>query len=200
MKKLLWTLPLVILSGCAGLQPYGGKNSVALDLKGEGESAVVTLDRLPEGLLVTFDVVDNELVARPEEKIWMSDGVEFYADLRPYRERVLLNGYARGVFQIIAVPPVDGLPVRWEILSRGFPVPEGFSAAGRKTKNGYQIQMFLPADSFADIHGPFRDTIYIDVAVKDVDGEGNRSSVFWAGNSDNWQYPHNFKPLELPVY
>lgn len=211
MKILLWILPLLVLlagcarlhpgvrARCAGLRPYGGGKSVRIALDDPAEDpSVVTLDRLPDGLLVTFDVNDSELVVRPEEKIWMSDSVEFYADLRAYRERTLLNGYARGVFQIIAAPPAQGRPVRCEIISRGFPVPEGFSSAGCRTPHGYRIQMFLPEASFREIHGPFRDTLYMDASVNHVNGGGGNTKVFWKGNDDNWQYPHNFAPVTFP--
>lgn len=198
MKKIFWILPGIMLAGCAGIKPYGGERSMMISLDGEADAtAVVTLDRLPDGLLVTYDVTDEDLIAKPDEKIWMSDGVEFYADLRPYRERTLLNGYARGVFQIIVVPPVNNQPVRCELISRGFPIPDSFSATGRLTKHGYQIQLFLPEESFADIHGSLQGTIYLDVALKDVDADGSSKAVFWNGNGDNWQYPHNFAPVTL---
>jgi hypothetical protein len=199
MKTIFRLLLLLLLTGCAGLQPSGGEHSLSIQLDGSTDAtAEVTIDRRPDGLLVTFDVTDDSLVSKPKEKIWMSDSVEFYADLRPYRERVLINGYAKGAFQIIAVPPVAGNPVRCEIVSRGFPVPEGFSADGRLTEQGYQIQLFLPEKSFTEVHGPFRDPLYLDVALKDVDADGTKA-LFWKGNGDNWQYPHNFAPVCLPM-
>ncbi len=166
-----------------------------IQLEGKTSSAVVTIDRRPEGLSVTFDVTDRELFVKPDDKIWMSDCVELYVDLRPYRERVLLNAYARGVFQIIAVPPADGNPLRYEVISRGFPVPDGFTADGRLTDSGYQIQLFLPEMSFTEVHGPFRDTLYLDVALKDVHADGSSEALFWKGSNDNWQHPHNFAPV-----
>lgn len=198
MKNVFCGLFLMVLVGCTGVRPYGGEGSIRIHLDGDESAAEVTLERLLGGLLVTYDVLDEELVAKPDEKIWMSDCVEFYADLRPYRERVLLNTYARGVFQVIAVPPVDGAPVRAELISRGFPVPEGFSATGRLTESGYMIQLFLPEKSFAEIHGSLKGTIYLDVALKDVDANA-KQDLFWKGNGDNWQHPSNFSPVTLPV-
>jgi len=199
MKKLIRTLPLMLLTGCAGLKPFGGENSVKLDLSGAANlSAVATLDRVADGLLVTVDVKDSGLVVDPAKEMWESDCVEFYADLRPYRERALLNQYGPGVFQITVRPPANGVPSDWSFRSTGLPVPEGFTAKAVQTKGGYTAQMFLPEESTREIHGPIRDTVYVDVAVNNVNADGSRTKIFLKGNKDNWQFPRNFQPVTLP--
>lgn len=211
MKHLYWILPLVLLTGCAAfkpcvwcvqarLKPFGGKNSVKLDLPAKpGLSAVAVLDRLPDGIQVSVEVKDSDLVVNPAKELWSGDCVEFYADLRPYRERSLLNEYAQGVFQITVRPPSGKVPADWSFRSTGFPIPEGFTAKAAQTKGGYTVQLFLPDKSMREIHGPLRDTIYIDVAVNNVNADGSHTKIFWKGNSDDWQYPHNFQPVSLPL-
>jgi hypothetical protein len=199
MKKLLLIIPLIALTGCTELKPFGGENSVQLNLPGPADlAASAMLDRLPDGLLVTIKVLDDQLVADPEKPLWDSDSIEFYADLRPYRERELLNGYARGVFQLIVRPPAGDAPMDWSLKSYGFPVPEGIRVSSVRTASGYTVQFFLPEKSFREIHGPFRDTLYVDVAVNNVDADGRNEKIFWKGNGDNWQHPHNFQPVTLP--
>lgn len=200
MKKILWILPLMGLTSCAGLKPFGGENSVKLELPGTATlSAVAILNRLPDGLRVTVEVKDAVLITDPVKELWDGDCVEFYADLRPYRERTLFNQYAPGVFQITVRPPANGVPADWSFRSTGLPVPEGFTAKAAQTRGGYTVQIFLPAESVREIHGPLRDTIYMDVAVNNVNPDGSRTKIFWKGNKDNWQYPHNFAPISLPV-
>lgn len=199
MKKIIRALPLMLLTGCAGLKPFGGENSVKLDIPGTPDfSAVAILDRLPDGLLVTIHVNDRDLIVDPQKELWENDCVEFYADLRPYRERALLNQYAPGVFQVTVRPPSGGVPADWTFGSVGLPVPEGFTAKAVQTKGGYTVQIFLPAESTREIHGPIRDTIYVDVAVNNVNADGSRTKIFWKGNRDNWQHPRNFAPVILP--
>lgn len=198
MKKLLLILPLMTLTASAGLNPFGGEHSVQLDLPGTADlAAVATLDRLADGLQVTVAVRDDQLVADPEKEVWFSDSVEFYADLRAYRLRAL-NQYERGVFQVVVRPPVGGAPMDWHFKSYGFPVPEGLSVVAEPTPDGYRVQMFFPEDAMREIHGPFRDTLYLDVAVNDVDADGGSGKIFWKGNRDDWQYPHNFGAVSLP--
>jgi hypothetical protein len=200
MKKFIRALPLMLLTGCAGLKPFGGENSVKLELPGTADfSAAVILDRLPDGLRVTVEVKDGSLVTDSTKELWDGDCVEFYADLRPYRERVLLNQYGPGVFQITVRPPAGGVPADWSFRSTGLPVPEGFTAKAVQTKGGYTVQIFLPEESTREIHGPIRDTLYVDVAVNNVNAGGSRTKIFWKGNRDNWQHPHNFQPVSLPV-
>lgn len=200
MKKFIRALPLMLLTGCAGLKPFGGENSVKLELPGTANvSAVATLNRLPDGLRVTVEVKDDVLITDPAKELWDGDCVEFYADLRPYRERALLNQYGPGVFQITVRPPANGVPADWNFRSVGLPVPEGFTAKAVQTKSGYTVQLFLPSESMREIHGPLRDTLYVDVAVNNVNADGCRTKIFWKGNKDNWQYPRNFQPVTLPL-
>jgi hypothetical protein len=199
MKNFIRALPLMLLTGCAGLKPFGGENSAKLELPGTADvSAAATLNRVAEGLRITVEVKDGSLVTYSTKELWESDCVEFYADLRPYRERKLLNQYGPGVFQITIRPPADGVPAGWSFRSTGLPIPKGFTAKAVQTKGGYTVQLFLPAESTREIHGPIRDTIYVDVAVNSVNADGSRMKIFWKGNKDNWQYPHNFAPVTLP--
>jgi hypothetical protein len=211
---LLLILPLILalLAGCAvfncsackvrraGILSYGGEGAVRLELPGTADlSATAFLDRSVDGLQVTVEVQDDHLLADPAKDIWSSDSVEFYADLRPYRERVLYNQYARGVFQMIVRPAIGAVPLEWHLKSYGFPVPEGIRVASLETSTGYIVQFFLPEESFREIHGPFRDPLYLDIAVNDVDPAGTQGKFFWKGNGDDWQHPHNFQPVSLPV-
>lgn len=198
MKKWIQMLPLMLLTGCAGLKPFGGETCVKLELPGTPSfSAVATLDRLPDGLRVTVEVKDADLVTDPQKELWDGDCVEFYADLRPYRERALLNQYGPGVFQITVRPPAHGVPAAWDFRSTGLPVPEGFTAKAVQTRSGYTVQIFLPAESTREIHGSLRDMIYVDVAVNNVNKDGSRTKIFWKGNKDNWQSPRNFAPVRF---
>jgi hypothetical protein len=100
---------------------------------------------------------------------------------------------------MIVRPAIGDVLMAWHLKSYGFPVPEGIRAASIQTATGYTVQFFLPEESFREIHGPFRDTVYLDVAVNDADTDGSTGKIFWKGNGDDWQYPHNFQPVSLPV-
>lgn len=200
MKKLLWILPLMALAGCAGLRVFGGNDCVRLELPGAADvSAVATLERIEGGLQVTVEVKDFCVTVDPQKELWSSDCVEFYADLRPYRERMLFNQYAPGVFQITVRPPANGVPAAWSFRSTGLPVPEGFTATAVPTPDGYTVQLFFPEKSMREIHGPIRDTFYMDVAVNNVNADGSHTKIFWKGNGDDWQCPRNFAPVTLPA-
>lgn len=210
MKVILIALPFLLLIGLAacarfnltgGIKPFGARGGVSLDFPRSPDfSAVAIIERLNDGLQVTFEVQDRDVIVYPHKELWESDGVEFYADLRSYRERAMFNHYAPGVFQITVQAPVGSKPPVWSFRSVGLPVPAGFQVNGKRTKSGYIIQLFLPEETTREIHGPFRETIYLDAAVNNVRPDGTAEKFFWRGNGDNWKSPRNFAPVTVPVH
>lgn len=178
------------------IKSYDSDSAIHLPLPtASAGKAVAIIERLPDGLQVTFKVEDDDVVVLPEKELWESDCVELYVDLRPYRLRTLHNYYEAGVMQITVQAPTHRATPRWTFRSAGVPAPDGLRVLGKRTKYGYILQIFLPEATTRALHGPLRETIYLDVAVNNIQPDGSSAKSYWKGNGENWQSPANFAPV-----
>lgn len=160
-------------------------------------SARAYLNKTSSSLLFTIEVFDDSLKSGAPES-YMNDGVEVYFDLRPPRLREK-NVYQPGVFQAVILPEPGKkqiAPIEWFPKSYETEIP-GTRAYTELRDSGYVVQLSIPFSSLKRNHFWPRTEFYMDVAINDADTGRRESQIMWAGSSDNWNNPHNFKKVSF---
>lgn len=152
------------------------------------------LCRTSGALLVSLDISDDQVMFA-DSGVKVSEQIELYFDFRPGRKRQG-NLYEKGVFQLIIRPDAKG---KHQITSFPAFYPSFVDARlyVQTGEGGYRLNVLLPFSSLQQVHYLPRETFFFDLGIHDTD-QGNSSSLFWKGNSDNWQHPENFFPVSLP--
>lgn len=198
-----------MLTGCTGFRPFNDEEAIKIMINQEDQvvvgsdlwegssdcSAKAYLNKTSSTLLFTIEVFDDSLRTGAAQS-YMNDGVELYFDFRPPRLREH-NYYQRGVFQAVILPEPGKkqlAPIEWFPKSYDSDIP-GTRAYTELRDSGYVVQVSIPYTSLEKYHYWPRSKFYMDVAINDADTGRRESQIMWAGDSDNWDNPNNFKEV-----
>ncbi len=207
--KIPWLAVFLLISSCSGFRSFNDEEAIRIFISKpsqvvigeeawEGQedcSAHGYLNKSANGLLFTIEVYDDS-VKTGHPQPYMNDGIELYVDLRPPRLREN-NFYQEGVFQAVILPDPGKkqiAPIEWYPKNYDSRIP-GTIAYTELRDSGYVVQISIPYSGMKRKHYWPRESFYLDVAINDADTGSRESQLMWAGESDNWNNPHNFKKV-----
>ena len=148
-----------------------------------------------KGLFFGAIVADNEVINdAPVEATYQQDCIEIFIDGRE-KNRFMKPPYSKGCYQILVKPPSgENKPIA---TTYGANKIKDMQVEGKRTKQGYVIELFVPWSAFPDISQPYtgRD-IAIGVMLDDYDkkdtGLSQPLSLSYFGKKDLYKNPQNF--------
>jgi hypothetical protein len=159
-------------------------------------SAAAWVVRNEDGFAVTIDVTDD-IVETSALNPWERDGVELFFDMRPNHSRGKA-GYGPGVFQLICAVLSEGGAI--EPQFGGDPMVtsvSGVTAKCRLRRNGYTIEVFVPAAGLRENHMIPGERFNFDFVVNDADSPRGRDTLLcWSGDGENWRNAAAFGRFE----
>jgi hypothetical protein len=163
-----------------GLAEYAGRDFViegaAQNYTGVGDLSYKLLTgNSGNRLYVALQVVDDRVVE--------GDGIELWIDPRASDARRLESVLAASGLSVKVSAPGENGEVRVDanLLRRGRPY-EGVRAAGKRTEQGYAIELAIPTRYFSDLQDGDWRSFQMGVVVADVDEVGEKpAEVWWRG-------------------
>lgn len=206
-------IPLIVLflNSCTGFRPFDHEEAIQIFINRDEQvvigkehhrdsldcSAHAYLNKTAGGLLFTVEVRDDS-VRTGNTASYLNDGIELYFDFRPPRLREN-NFYEKGVFQAVILPDPGKkqiAPIEWFPKGLDLDIP-GTRAYTELRENGYVVQVSIPWSSLKRNHFWPRNSFFLDVAINDADTGRRESQLMWAGKSDNWNNPKNFRRVSF---
>ncbi|MCM8764671.1 MAG: hypothetical protein NC830_04870, partial [Candidatus Omnitrophica bacterium] len=148
-----------------------------------------------KGLFFSAIVADDQVINNvPVENAYQQDCIEIFIDGRE-KNRFMKPPYSRGCYQAIVKPPVDeNKPIA---TTYGANKIKDMQVDGKRTKQGYVIELFVPWSAFPGINQPGAGSnIAIEVMLDDYDekdtGLSQPLSLSYSGKKDLYKSPQNF--------
>ena len=139
-----------------------------------------------EFLYVAVDVLDDSIVASPDEVAREQDHVSLNLDARPDPERskneetfaaIRSGAMAKMVSPLLALQETRPDPI---LRMFGAGVPEGVRQAVRRTASGYAVEVAVPASVLDERRGARWDALRLNVTMDDFDaGEPDHVALSW---------------------
>jgi len=144
------------------------------------------------GLCLAARVTDNDVInERDPGNLWQQDCLELFFDGRQ-GEALLSSRPGPGFYQVLVAPRLDG-DVVVKVMQA---LPEGVnvSAAGRRTPDGYRLEVLVPWPLFAGLTPKAGAQVGMQFAVDDYDARHGTISqplmLSWRGAQGLFMSPH----------